>query len=381
MVLAASLGLALGMAAFALLQVPVLAPVTSRNEALAQNQRGPAGDATRPPEPGGAEPAGPAGTGRRGPSNAAARAAGGGGSGRTYVLLPSQLETLQESEASRTIQTPKDHVNFLILGVDKLNTFSGNTDVMMLVSINQDDHSGLILSIPRDLCLESCDSWSSRINYVFASQGPVALLDTVSEMTGIKVDHYVAVHFGGFAKIIDVLGGVQVEADREFAERFLFSDGSSSLLSLRKGANQLSGGEALMYARSRKFDAAGDFARICRQQQLLAAVKSQALTPRTIVAAPTLFRQVQESIVTNFTLGELLSLLQTLASVSSDRIQSGVIAYQDNLVAPTRGSDGAYLLRPDMDGIREYVGGLQDQQRAVDPPAACVQMVNGGAAR
>ena len=300
----------------------------------------------------------------------------------SYALSTAQIEALQvekQEVAAAPVQAP---VNIVLLGVDKLNDFNGNTDVIVVVSLRPEHQNGLVLSIPRDLCIDACDSWSSRINYVFASEGPAALLKNLSDLTGLYIDRYAAVNFDGFERIIDALGGAVITADRSFAERFYFPDGSTDVLILDEGENHISVSQALMFARSRKFDPAGDFARICRQQQVLDSLKSRAISPRTILAAPSILRDVRDSMVTNFTVGELISLLRTAISIPSENIRAGYIRSDagyirsdGNLASPTRGDDGAYLLRANPEAIGVYVGNLID---GLDIAAALPRSVSHG---
>ncbi len=131
-----------------------------------------------------------------------------------------------------------------------------------------------------------------------------------------------------------------------------------------------------MFARSRKFDPAGDYARICRQQQVLASLKSRAISPRTILAVPSILREVRDSMVTNLTLGELISMLKTAISIPSENVRAGSIRSDGTLATPTRGGDGAYLLRADPEAIGDYVGKLLDQLEF--PVAATPQSVTHG---
>ena len=288
---------------------------------------------------------------------AAGRLPQSGSSPRSFALVPAQLDAFQAGTASPDAAADRRVTSFVLLGLDKTSTLAGNTDVIMLVSVDPTAQQIVLLSIPRDLCAYDCQSWSDRINYIYYSKGPMVLLDTIHELTNIDVEHYVAINFDGFAKIIDALGGVRVNVDRDFSEQFGFPDGSTDHLELSSGPNQLTGRQALMYARSRKFDAAGDFARICRQQQILKSLKDQVLSARTILAVPAILGDLRSSLATDFTLRELVSLLRTASGIRAEDVHSRVISNDGVLASPTRGSDGAYLIRPDAKAIQDFAGG------------------------
>lgn len=201
------------------------------------------------------------------------------------------------------------------------------------------------------------------------------MLKNLSDLTGLYIDRYAAVNCDGFERIIDALGGAVISADRSFAERFYFPAGSTDVLILEEGENHIPGSQTLMFARSRKFDPAGDFARICRQQQVLDSLKSRAISPRTILAAPSILREVRDSMVANFTVGDFISLLKTAISIPSENIRAGHIRSDGKLASPTRGDDGAYLLRANPEAIGDYVGNLID---GLDIAAALPHSVTHG---
>lgn len=252
---------------------------------------------------------------------------------------------------------PPERINLLVLGVDQAESFVGNTDVIMIVSIDAESDTIFVLSIPRDLCLGACDGHSSRINEVYKRQGIEALKQTLRHVTGLYIDHWMLVNFHGVEAIINQLGGVRVWSNREFDERFIYLDTEEEVrLILEEGWNTLNGREAVAYGRSRKYDSGGDFARICRQQQVVRALREQSLSPSLLVNAPALIASLGGAFKTDFPIGSVPALGNLLLAIPQEGINSWAVhARGHNLLIPELGLDGANLLRPDLHAIRDFV--------------------------
>lgn len=248
-------------------------------------------------------------------------------------------------------------MTFLVLGVDQADSFVGNTDVIMLVSLDPDTNSALILSIPRDLCLGPCDGHSSRINEILTRQGLEELRSTLHNLTGLPITYYLLVNFHGVERIIQALGGVEIWSPRDFDERFIYLDTNEEIrLVLEPGENRLTGREAVAYGRSRKYDPDGDFARICRQQQVLRGLRDQALSPALIANIPGIIAGISGAFRTDFPLQQLPSLAGIILKIPPDFIHSSSIHPRgEELLRPVTGDDGAYLLRPDFFAIRDFI--------------------------
>ncbi len=248
-------------------------------------------------------------------------------------------------------------LNLLVLGIDKAESFDGNTDVMMLVSIDPETETVFILSIPRDLCLGACDGHPSRINEVYKREGLDALKQTLRHVTGLRVDFWMMINFYGVERIIDELGGVRIWSNREFDERLVYLDtDEETRLILEPGWNDLNGREAVAYGRSRRYDPQGDFARICRQQQVVRALRGQALSPQLVVNAPGVLASLDGAFRTDFPVGDVPALGALMVQIPRESIHAWTIHRRgDELLQPLTGEDGANLLRPDLGAIRDFV--------------------------
>ncbi len=280
------------------------------------------------------------------------------------ALTPAPAATTEPVAPTEPAPTPTPEaapaaarLTLLLLGVDQAESFQGNTDVIMLMSIDAASKSVFVLSVPRDLCLGPCDGHGSRINEVLRRQDIEALKQTIRNVTGLHVDFWMLVNFHGVEAIINRLGGIRVWSNREFDERFVYLDTEEEIrLILEEGWNTLNGREAVAYGRSRKYDAADDFARICRQQQVVRALHDQALSPALLVNAPGVLASLDGAFKTDVPFGSVPALGQLLLSIPQDRINSWAVHSRGHdLLTPLQAPDGAALYRPDIHAIRDFV--------------------------
>lgn len=140
---------------------------------------------------------------------------------------------------------------------------SERSDVLMLLQVSADRRSAFAISIPRDSYVPVPGYGTTKINAAFAFGGPTLAVQTVEQLTNIRIDHFLAVDFNGFKAITDALGGVDV---RVAEETYAFG------VTFTQGVNHLNGDEALAYVRQRYRLPGGDFDRVQRQQSYLRAV-------------------------------------------------------------------------------------------------------------
>ncbi len=134
----------------------------------------------------------------------------------------------------------------------------------------------LLMSIPRDSIVEVPGAGTTKINAAFALGGPELLTQTVENETGIRIDHYVEIGFGGFVDLVDAVGGVEI------CPREAMTDPLAKL-DVEKGCQEADGPTALGYARSRKVSALGDIDRARRQREVVSAIGSAAISPWTVL--------------------------------------------------------------------------------------------------
>jgi LCP family protein required for cell wall assembly len=181
--------------------------------------------------------------------------------GQTFLLVGSD---------SREGLTPEERKR---LGTG--STAGRRTDTIMLVYVPVGGKPALI-SVPRDSYVPIPGKGKNKINASYAFGGPELLVRTVESNTGLRVDSYVEIGFGGFVNIIDALDGIEMCLPKAIKDR-------DSHLDLPKGCQNLDGTTALGYVRMRKADPLGDLGRVQRQREMLAAVAKKAASPATVV--------------------------------------------------------------------------------------------------
>lgn len=223
---------------------------------------------------------------------------------RTFLVFGVGSQGVDGEEGSRTR-----------IGADRLAHTDGLTDAIMLVVADLTNGRAVVVSLPRDTWLEHR---RSRINAVYVTGGAQAFADEVTALTGIPVHHMVAVNFAAVVDVVDTLGGVRVRVPVEMRDR-------NSGLSLQEGCVHLDGADALALVRSRhleyrdggrwRTDPSGDFGRIERTQQLLAATLSQVSLVSLPTQVPALLDAAADNVVRDAGLGlpEALSVARAFA--------------------------------------------------------------------
>lgn len=177
------------------------------------------------------------------------------------------------TQGNENKMSSKNVINVLLVGADsRQGTNTGNTDVMMLVSLNKKTKQLKLVSFLRDsyLYIEgNKNSYCTKLNAAFSMGGPECLLQTIENNYKIEIDNYVMVNFESFKSIIDAMGGVTVdvkkyEADYNY-EKFKIS------LPYGDGVT-LNGEQALCFCRIRGCDADGDVSRTRRQRQVIESI-------------------------------------------------------------------------------------------------------------
>ncbi|GAC1408987.1 MAG: LCP family protein [Actinomycetota bacterium] len=176
----------------------------------------------------------------------------------------------------------KHSVNILVLGSDsrdvldptetnmgqfrKDGTDGQRSDTIILIHLTDGGRKAITISFPRDLRVKiHGHSGYSKINGAYNS-GANTVIQTITDLTGLKIDHYVDVNFTSFRKIVKALGGVRMCVDRTYADR------RSGLYVQKPGCYNFDGNKALAFVRMRYQDAEGDFGRIKRQQYFMRTV-------------------------------------------------------------------------------------------------------------
>jgi len=224
------------------------------------------------------------------------------------------------------------------LRVGSVATAAGKrSDTMLLVHISKARDKAVLISIPRDtfaLIPEHTNKSGkvipavhSKINSSFNWGGAPLLIQTIEEMTQLKIDHYVEINFAGFAKIIDSLGGIQVCTKKNI------NDPKSHLV-LEAGTHNLNGIEALKYVRTREFDGMGDLGRMQRQQAFMSSVLRKATSAGVLLNPITMtsfINSALSAVTTDNGLknSDLITLAKQLKSLATSNVRTLTVPLSD----------------------------------------------------
>jgi LCP family protein required for cell wall assembly len=225
--------------------------------------------------------------------------------------------------------------NVLLIGSDsRSGTGYGNSDTMILVSINKETKKIVMTSFLRDIYISIPGSGNSRLNSAYARGGASLLIQTIQDNFKVKIDRYASIYFMDFIDVIDKVGGVTITVtDEEFPYLNRYVQNINSLKGLPKddgllpaaGENLLlTGKQALGYARIRCVGT--DFARTQRQRTILNQVfnKTKKLN---LIEQNNLMNVLLPDITTNMGKGELLSLLLNMTTYANYSVEQVTIPF------------------------------------------------------
>jgi LCP family protein required for cell wall assembly len=216
-------------------------------------------------------------------------------------------------------ESPKassESLNVLVLGVDRrpeaADATGTRSDTMMLVRLTPQTGQVKLLSVPRDLLVEVEPGVEDRINQAYAYGGIEQAKAVVENLTGIPIDRYAIIDFGGFEEVIDALGGITLKVEQPIQVGI-----EGHRVYIPAGTQELDGLEALAYARYRGAPC-GDLDRIEHQQQLVAALREEALQWNTVTELPRIVKIMHENVETNVGIVQAISLGRTLVRNGAD---------------------------------------------------------------
>jgi polyisoprenyl-teichoic acid--peptidoglycan teichoic acid transferase len=260
----------------------------------------------------------------------------------------------------------RGRLNVLLLGVDRRNGegWAHRTDTILIFTIDPAARTAGMLSIPRDLQIPIPGHGQDRINlanvYGYRRDdidgGPALLKETIAANFGIRIDRYLMIDFSGFERIVDTLGGIDVDVpkvlhDTRYPDPKPEDPYAFRTVHFDEGPQHMNGRRALVYARSRM--STSDFDRAQRQQLVLLAIRRKALSLGAVPRWPSLVAAIIDATKTDMDLGDLLALAFLAAQVDASKVQQAVLA--PPLVAGHRRADGAAVQLPNWDLINPLI--------------------------
>ena len=246
--------------------------------------------------------------------------------------------------------------NIMVLGVDRRSGDTGRSDTLFVTMLDTSRNQAALLSVPRDTLVSIPGHGWDKVNHAYAYGGHDLSRKTLENFLGIQINNYVLVDFQGFIKLVDAIGGVDIDVEKpmQYADPY---DGENGLvINLQPGRQHMDGTTAIQYVRYR--DEEGDIGRVSRQQKFMKAVFAKLRSTSLLTRAPEIARTLYQSIETDLSVTDLASLLVTFAKNVSGTSQLETAMVQGS---PAYLDDISYWI-PNMMALRQQVAQFQGVQ-------------------
>jgi len=228
--------------------------------------------------------------------------------------------TKQEKEE---LLTAKDKSTIMIMGVDERADDVGRSDTLMIATIDPKLDQAALLSIPRDTRVKIKGHGYDKINSAYAYGGEKLTQSTVEDFLGVNMDHYIIVNVKAFQRIIDAIGGVDIDVEKRMYYEDPWDDDGGLLIDLRPGLQHMDGKTAVTYVRYR--DEEGDIGRIKRQQAFMQACMDKVTSPSIITKLPAVIAEVFESVKTDLSVRQLLEFAGSLQKAKNHGLKTEMV--------------------------------------------------------
>lgn len=236
-----------------------------------------------------------------------------------WKVIGTQLTAPWGKKSESVMRT--DAFNVVIAGLDEVSG-SRHTDSIIVARVDIENKSVGLVFLPRDSRVEIPGHGTDKINAAYAIGGAPLMMKTLEEFLGVEIDYHAIIYVDSFVKIIDAMGGVDLEVEK----RMRYRDRAQDLyIDLEKGYQHLNGQKAMQYARFRH-DAHGDLGRIERQQKMIKALSRKAFSFDIVKSLPALLRELKNNrlVETNIPLSDAGFLIKFM---NDDTVKSNMKMY------------------------------------------------------
>lgn len=241
-----------------------------------------------------------------------------------YQTLNKAVETMNEpidrEKSTRRVEEVKfeelQPFSMLLLGVDERENDVGRSDTIIVVTVNPNEESIKMLSIPRDTRVDIVGQGTvDKINHAYAFGGVDMSMNTVENFLDIPIDYYMKINMEGFLDIVNAVGGVTVDNELQF---------SNAGYDFPVGEVTLKGEEALAFARMRYDDPRGDFGRQERQRQMIESIIKEGASLSSLWNFDDIFAAIGSNVKTNLTFEQMIDIQQNYKRATNDITQDQI---------------------------------------------------------
>ena len=239
--------------------------------------------------------------------------------------------------------------NIVVLGVDERDDDVGRSDTLFVVMFDSKTKAASLLSVPRDTRVRIEGHGWDKINHAYAYGGHKLTQKTVEELLGIRINNYVMVDFKGFEGLVDAIGGIDIDVEKDM---YYHDTWDGFTVDLKKGKQHLDGKTAIQYVRFR--DEEGDIGRIRRQQHFLMAVYDKITSADMLLHIPGLAKQLTSMVKTDMPLSDMIDIGKALHSMVKEKgLSMAMVPGEPKYI------DGVSYWLPDITDLREMMVKMQ----------------------
>jgi LCP family protein required for cell wall assembly len=274
--------------------------------------------------------------------------------GRQPAASPSPEPTEPTPTLNAELLNRRNTVLFVGIDLNAARESGGaprNTDALLLASINADQSSLVLVSLPRDTVdvpLPDGGVWAQKINALYALEGIDALVGAMEELYGVPIDFHVTLDMDDFAALVEAVDGVTVNPTEPLRDPIVALD-------LQPGEQELDFNQALGYVRSRVDK---DYGRMARQQEVIVDLVRRLVDPDRALDLNALVDGL-DSLETDMPLEDLPTLIEIAGRAGDAEVTNLLVEPPDLIVFEgDRGDGRGYILEPDVEAIRSRVSAL-----------------------
>ncbi len=262
-----------------------------------------------------------------------------------YITTAYNFSTSELSKTFKDYNTGSDSnaieqtkpISILLMGVDtgdseRTSTWEGNSDSMILVTVNPETKKTTMTSLERDVLVtltgpedNDMNGVEAKLNAAYASGGAEMAIMTVQSLLDITIDYYVQINMQGLVDLVDAVGGITVTNNFDFAISIAENEPEYTA-TVEPGTHKINGEQALVYARMRYDDPEGDYGRQKRQREVIQKVLKKILALNSVSSYKKILSAVSNNMQTNIeisssTIPSLLGYTDALSNIETYQLK------------------------------------------------------------
>ena len=242
---------------------------------------------------------------------------------KTYKVLGNETDVISATKP----------MTILLMGVDtgsgsREDTWVGNSDTMILLSVNPKTKKTVMMSLERDILTqidENGQTVEAKLNAAYANGGAELAISTIESLMNIHIDRYVMINMQGLVQLVDAVGGIEVNNTFDFP--ISIEDNEPEYTAkVEPGKQTINGDQALVYARMRYQDPEGDYGRQKRQREVIKKVVEKVLSLNSVSHYQAILKAVSSNMQTNIALDsksipQLLGYQDAFKNIKSEQLR------------------------------------------------------------